>query len=33
MKSTKKSFLLTDDELFQIVQYVEYSGVNALFEA
>ena len=33
MKSTKKCFMLTDDELFQITQYVEHSGFTALFKA
>ena len=27
MKSIKKGFTLTDGELFQITQHVEYSGV------
>ena len=33
MKSTKIGFMLADDDLFQITQYVEYSGVTALFKA
>ena len=33
MKSTKKGFMLTDNELFQITQYAEHSGFTALFKA
>ena len=33
MKSAKKGFMLTDDELFQIAQYVGYSVITALFKA
>ena len=33
MKSTKKVFMLTDDDLFQITQYVEHLGVTAVLKA
>ena len=33
MKSTKKGFMLIDNELFQITQYAEHSGFTALFKA
>ena len=33
MKSAKKGFMLTDDKLFQITQYVGYSVVTALLKA
>ena len=33
MKSTKKVFMLTDDDLFQIAQYVEHSGITAVLKA
>ena len=33
IESTKKGFILTDDELFQVTQYVEHSGFTALSKA
>ena len=32
MKCTEKGFMLIDDELFQIAQYVEHYGFTALFK-